>query len=48
VFAMSDGTDRLGHVLAKTDREGVLDEAVSRVQSCIEINGKSLEELWRS
>ncbi len=47
VYAMMDGTDRIGHVLVQTDREDVLDDAMREARSCIEINGRNLEELWR-
>ncbi len=48
VFAMSDGTDRIGQVLVKTKEEKELDEAMSRARSCLTVNGQNLEELWRS
>ncbi len=48
VFAMTDGTDRIGHVLVGTGDRKVLDEAMKEARSCIEIDGRNLEELWRS
>jgi hypothetical protein len=48
VFAMSDGTDRIGHVLMKTDHEKTLDAAMSQARRCVMINGRNLEELWRN
>lgn len=46
IFAMEDGTDRLGHVLAVTEEESLLDEYVSRVRRCIWLDKGNLEELW--
>lgn len=46
VYAMSDGTDRIGHVIASVDKEEKLDQLIQRVYSCIKINGRSLEEIW--
>ena len=43
VSAMADGTDRIGHVIVKTDREAELDEQMKRVYRCIWIDGK----IWR-
>lgn len=43
VSAMADGTDRIGHVIVKTDREAELDEQMKRVYHCIWIDGK----IWR-
>lgn len=40
---MADGTDRIGHVIVKTDREAELDEQMKRVYRCIWIDGK----IWR-
>lgn len=48
VLAMNDGTDRIGHVIAQTEKEEVLDELISQVRSCIFIDGKALEEIWRN
>ncbi|MCF0144866.1 MAG: hypothetical protein HUJ79_07240, partial [Firmicutes bacterium] len=47
VFAMNDGTDRFGHVIAKTADEAELDSIISEVRACIEIDGKPLEEIWK-
>lgn len=47
VFAMSDGTDRIGHVIASVEEESRLDELISQVRSCIEIDGRSLEDIWK-
>ena len=46
VSAMADGTDRIGHVIIKTDREAELDEQMKRVYRCIWIDGKNLETIW--
>ncbi len=48
VYAMTDGTDRIGQVLVRTRDENALDEAMCQARSCLEINGRNLEELWRS
>lgn len=47
VEAMENGTTRIGHVVTKAERVEALDEMVSRVYSCIEVDGTSLEELWK-
>lgn len=47
VEAMENGTTRIGHVVARADRVEKLDEIVSTVYECIEVDGRSLEELWR-
>lgn len=47
VSAMANGTDRIGHVIARTKTEEELDEIIRRAESFIHINGKTLEELWR-
>lgn len=46
VFAMSDGTDRIGSVLLRTGEESVLDETCRAVRRCIWVNERNLEELW--
>ena len=46
VSAMENGTDRIGHVIARTKREEELDEVIQRVEKCIEIDHRTLEELW--
>ena len=46
VSAMADGTDRIGHVIVKTDREAELDEQMKRVYRCIWVDGKNLETIW--
>ncbi len=46
VFAMSDGTDRIGHVISATQDERKLDEIMRQVRSCIWIDGRNLEEIW--
>ena len=43
---MADGTDRIGHVIVKTDREAELDEQMKRVYRCIWIDGNNLETIW--
>lgn len=47
VEAMENGTTRIGHVVAEADCVEKLDAIVSRVYSCIEVDGVSLEELWK-
>lgn len=47
VEAMENGTTRIGHVVARADSVEELDEIVSSVYSCIEVDGRSLEELWK-
>lgn len=47
VEAMENGTTRIGHVVAEVDGVEKLDEIVSQVYSCVEVDGVSLEELWR-
>lgn len=46
VFAMADGTDRIGHVIAAVDKEEELDQIIAQVRKCIWIDGRSLEEIW--
>ena len=46
VSAMENGTDRIGPVIARTKTEAELDGIVGRVQRCIEIDHRTLEELW--
>lgn len=47
VEAMENGTTRIGHVVARADSVEELDETVSRVYGCIEVDGSSLEDLWK-
>lgn len=47
VEAMENGTNRIGHVIAKVDTEEKLDEMISQVRQCIRINDSTLEEIWR-
>ena len=47
VEEMENGTTRIGHVVAGADSVEELDEIIGLVYSCIEVDGKSLEELWR-
>lgn len=47
VFAMSDGTDRIGHVIAPVSDERELDDLVDQVCRCIRIDDTSLEEIWK-
>ena len=47
VFAMSDGTDRIGSVLLETQSENELDDICQRVRSAIRIDGRRLSELWK-
>lgn len=46
VLAISDGTDRIGHIIVKTDDEKVLDKFVEQIRKCIWINDKNLEDIW--
>lgn len=46
VYAMSDGTDRIGHVIASVETEEELDALIHKVNQCIYVNGSSLEEIW--
>ncbi len=48
VYAMTDGTDRIGQVLVRTDDAAVLDAAMAEARSCLMIDGRNLEDLWRS
>ena len=47
VFAMSDGTDRIGSVLLETQSENELDDICQKVRSAIRIDGRRLSELWK-
>lgn len=47
VEAMENGTTRIGHVVVRADSVEELDEIVSSVYSCIEVDGRTLEELWK-
>lgn len=47
VEKMHNGTDRIGHVIAKTGSESEFQKILDRVYSCIFVNGQSLEELWK-
>lgn len=47
VEKMQDGTTRIGHVIARAESERELGEIVSKINRCIYIDHKSLEELWR-
>lgn len=47
VEAMENGTTRIGHVVAPAESVEELDKLVSRVYGCIEVDGSSLEELWK-
>ena len=46
VYAMSDGTDRFGHVIAAVDKEEDLDAIIRKVRRCISIDNKTLEDIW--
>ena len=46
VYAMSDGTDRIGSVLMKTAEEKELDGAMACLSAGIFINGRRLSDLW--
>ena len=43
---MENGTTRIGHVVTAAEQESQLDDILSRVYSCIYVDGSSLEELW--
>lgn len=47
VEAMENGTTRIGHVVTGAESVEELDEMVSCVYRCIEVDGISLEELWK-
>ena len=46
VSKVKNGTSRIGHVIAATDREAVLDEIAGRVRENIWIDGQNMEVLW--
>lgn len=48
VEAMENGTTRIGHVVTAAEQESQLDDILSRVYSCIYVDGSSLEELWNA
>ena len=48
VWAMSDGTDRIGSVLVRTDREEELETALGEARRCLWIDGRNLEDIWNS
>lgn len=47
VFAMSDGTDRIGHIIAKTEDESRLDAWMLEAYRAISVDGVTLEEIWK-
>lgn len=47
VEAMSNGTDRIGHVIAAADSEEKFQNIIDQVYRCIYVNNQSLEELWK-
>lgn len=47
VEAMANGTNRIGHVIVRTDQKEELEDTLSRVYSCIDLDGVSLERLWK-
>lgn len=47
VEIMQNGTDRIGHVIAKTASESEFQKILNSVYSSIEVDGRSLEELWK-
>ena len=47
VFAMADGTDRIGHIIARTENESRLDAWMMEVYRCISIDGVTLEDIWK-
>lgn len=48
VHAITDGTDRIGSVIADTQDEAVFNHILQEVQECIRINGVSLGKLWNA
>lgn len=47
VHSMKNGTDRIGHVIAPTNDEDILEEVAKRLRKNIWIDRENLEELWR-
>lgn len=47
VFAMADGTDRIGHIIACTEDESQLDAWMMQVYRCICVDGVTLEDIWK-
>lgn len=47
VFAMADGTDRIGHIIARTEDESQLDAWMMQVYRCISVDGVTLEDIWK-
>ncbi|MGN0399499.1 MAG: ATP-grasp domain-containing protein [Blautia sp.] len=47
VEKVSNGTDRIGHILMKTGDETQLDQALKKLRSCIWLDQGNLEELWK-
>lgn len=48
ISAMRNGTDRIGHVICAADQEAVLDQWILKVQRCIELNGKPLNQWFQT
>lgn len=46
VDALANGTDRIGHVIAVSEEEKVLDKYAARLRSCVELEQGNLQELW--
>ena len=42
-----NGTDRIGHILMKTEEERKLNQALGKLYSCIWLDQGNLEELWK-
>lgn len=47
VEAMKNGTDRIGHVIARAETEERFQKIYDQVQSCIWIGDQTLSELWK-
>jgi len=46
VYAMTDGTDRIGHVIMEAEKEEELDRIIRKVRKYIAIDHRTLEEIW--
>ena len=45
---MTNGTDRMGHLLMQTSEEKELDESMRRLRRCIWLDKGNLEDLWQN
>lgn len=46
ISAMVNGTDRIGHIIMKTEKEEELNQIIDCVYQFIQIDGISMKELW--